>query len=165
MKPTEPLNSLNLPFLEEMYETYVRDAESLAPEWRRYFEQLGDGAGAKDGLRLRPSFRAPSLFNPVGEPWQKTRAGRPVTVEAVERTMASMQDRVDQLIRAYRSLGHSIARFNPLAFLRPKRPELDPKYYGFIEADMTRRFSCQTMHCPGPMALAEILDRLWNTYC
>src|SRR5207249_6948352 len=75
------------------------------------------------------------------------------------------QDRVDQLIRAYRSLGHSIARFNPLAFPRPKRPELDPKYYGFIEEDMARRFSCQTMHCEGPMTLAEILDRLWNTYC
>jgi 2-oxoglutarate dehydrogenase E1 component len=79
--------------------------------------------------------------------------------------MAGMQDRVDQLIRAYRSLGHSIARFNPLAFPRHKRPELDPKFYGFTEADMARRFSCQTMHCPGPLTLAEILDRLWNTYC
>src|ERR1043166_6591922 len=125
MKPTtEPPNSLNLPFLEEMYESYLRDPESLAPEWRCYFEQLGNGAGANNGLQLRPSFRAPSLFNPVGQPRQKIRGGGALTVEAVERTIAGMQDGVVQPTLACRALGHSIPRFNPRAFPRPKRPEL-----------------------------------------
>jgi len=157
MNQTIPVpNSANLPFVEGLYAEYLRQPSAVPEEWRRYFEVMENGERTQARPRPGPSFRPPSLFNPPA----------PVSARvAVERTMAGMQDRVDQLIRSYRFRGHTIARINPIGFPRPKRPELDPEYYGFTDADFDRRFSCQTMHCEGRLTLAEILDRLWNTYC
>jgi len=58
-----------------------------------------------------------------------------------------------------------IARLDPLNIPRPTPPELDPDFYGFTEADMDRRFACETMDGAGGLSLRSILDRLRNTYC
>ncbi|NCY03548.1 MAG: hypothetical protein EBX36_11730, partial [Planctomycetia bacterium] len=34
----------NLAFLEELFEQYQHDPASVDPEWRSYFDSLGDGA-------------------------------------------------------------------------------------------------------------------------
>ncbi len=170
-QPVRLPSSLNLPFVEGLYEDYLHDPLSVSPEWRRYFEVMENGEHAMDRPRLGPSLRPSGLFSPRVESGPQPSldvAAQCFGAEreaVVERTMAGMQDRVDQLIRSYRFRGHSIARINPLGFPRSKRPELDPKHYGFTEADLERRFSCQTMACDGPLTLSEILNRLWNTYC
>ncbi len=79
--------------------------------------------------------------------------------------MALLQDRVDQLVRAYRVRGHLVANIDPLGMPRPHLPELDPEYYGFTEADMDRPFSTDTIHGPDVLTLRRILERLRNTYC
>src|SRR5204863_8891748 len=53
----------------------------------------------------------------------------------------------------------------PLGLRSEYPPELNPSTYGFMPTDMERLFSCETISCDGEMTLAEILDRLWNTYC
>ncbi|HMJ65018.1 MAG TPA: 2-oxoglutarate dehydrogenase E1 component [Candidatus Binatia bacterium] len=149
--------ALNLSFVEGLYADYLRDRDSVAPEWREYFDHLANGDGAVEA-QLGPSFRPFSLFNPP--------SGR-----AIERQLDGArpsgvkQERVDQLIRAYRFRGHMIARINPLGFPRSYPPELDPKFYGLTPADMEQSFSCETLVPQGRLTLAEILDRLWNTYC
>src|SRR5687768_9409106 len=141
--------SLNLSFLEGLYADYLRDRDSVLPEWREYFDRLGNGDGAQ---RVGPSFRPFSLFNPP--------SGR-----STDGVLETKQERVDQLIRAYRFRGHMIARINPLGFPRSYPPELDPKFYGFTPVDMDQVFSCETLVPHGRLTLAQILDRLWNTYC
>jgi 2-oxoglutarate dehydrogenase E1 component len=76
-----------------------------------------------------------------------------------------LQERVDQLIRNYRVRGHVSAKLDPLGRFNPPPPELDPHFYGFIDADMERRFACDTMSESGTLTLREILDRLAQTYC
>ncbi len=56
---------------------------------------------------------------------------------------AVRQDRVDQLVRAYRVRGHMVAQIDPLGLPRPPQPELDPAFYGFTEEDMDRPFSAR----------------------
>jgi 2-oxoglutarate dehydrogenase complex dehydrogenase (E1) component-like enzyme len=34
------MNPANLPFVEELYEKFLRDASSVSPEWREYFSQV-----------------------------------------------------------------------------------------------------------------------------
>ena len=92
-----------------------------------------------------------------------TQAG--VAVEALEAQSASLQDKVDQLIRAYRICGHLIAQIDPLGLPRPTPPEIEPAHYGLTEADMGRVFSCQTLDEKGFLTLREIIDKLHNTYC
>lgn len=180
MDTTERLPAnLNLAFIEDLYTAYVRDPEAVPPVWRRYFEELDaqDPAGANGHrpTQVGPSFAAGSLFNPPrvvvttnGATPAPANAGaapamepRPTTTEET----SSLQDRVDQLIRAYRVRGHNIARIDPLGLPRPQPPELHPKFYGFTLDDMDRRFSCDTMAQGGQLPLSEIYSRLRNTYC
>src|SRR5688572_16291754 len=147
----QTLETLNLSFVEGLYADYLRDRESVLPEWRDYFDQLTNGDRTGNGHAEGPSFRPFSLFNP------------PARQAALDGVSEATQERVDQLIRAYRFQGHMIARINPLGFPRTYPPELDPKFYGLT--DMDQVFSCKSLVPEGRLTLAEILDRLWNTYC
>ncbi len=155
-------NSLSLGFIEDLYASYLRDATSVSADWRRYFKQLGNGNGhgaASNGARTGPSFRPSSVFNPSS----RGDAGTAASVRELE--MALLQDRVDQLVRAYRVRGHMVARIDPLGLPRPHLKELDPETYGFTAADMDRPFSTDTIHGPAVLPLGRILERLRNTYC
>lgn len=149
-------NSLNLAFVESLYIDYLRDPLSVSLDWRRYFEGFSQSEASSGRTRLGPSFRPSSLFDPPSKDGA-------TSLGEVE--VAALQDRVDQLIRNYRVRGHMIARIDPLDLPRPHPAELDPEFYGFTEADMERRFSCETIQCNGPLKLHEILERLRNTYC
>ena len=50
------------------------------------------------------------------------------TGTAGEERVAFLQDRVDQLVRAYRVRGHLMAEIDPLGRPRPGLPELDPQF-------------------------------------
>jgi 2-oxoglutarate dehydrogenase E1 component len=149
-------NSQNLSFIESLFADYLRDPESVPPDWRSYFQAMRGGNGLS-GQALAPRFAPWSIFNPPG-----SSGNGDVSEQA---TGAILQERVDQLIRNYRVRGHMIARVDPLDMPRPTPPELDPEFYGFTEADMGRQFACETMRSEGTLTLWEILDRLRNTYC
>jgi 2-oxoglutarate dehydrogenase E1 component len=73
----------------------------------------------------------------------------------------ALQERVDMLVRNYRVRGHTIAHIDPLQQPRPEPAELDPRSYGFTDADMS-----QTVSFAGrPQTLRAVVDRLRNTYC
>ena len=78
---------------------------------------------------------------------------------------AFLQDRVDQLVRAYRVRGHLTAEIDPLGRPRPGLPELDPTFYDLTNEDMDRVFSTDTIEGPQSMSLRQIIRRLHNTYC
>ncbi|HEX4645162.1 MAG TPA: thiamine pyrophosphate-dependent enzyme, partial [Verrucomicrobiae bacterium] len=151
-------DSLNLPFLENLYADYLRDPDSISPAWRNYFKTFGNGEAPGTSARLGPSFRPGSLFNPVAAP--RFEAAPPD-----EGRIAGLQDRVNQLIRNYRVRGHIIARIDPLGRPRSVPPELDPVFLGFTESDLDRFIPNQTIQCQGPLTVRKILERLRNTYC
>ena len=70
------------------------------------------------------------------------------------------------LIRVYRVRGHLMANFDPLG-LEGKRyhPELDPKTYGFTEADMDRPIFLDNVLGLETATLREIVQILRETYC
>ena len=151
-------NSLNLPFVESLYADYARDPNSVAPEWRRYFE-IWESADAAPPPRMESDVRAAETLAPA------ERLNGDGETEPSSERMSHLQDRVDQLIRAYRISGHMVAKIDPLDMPRPRPAELDPQSYGLTEADMGRKFSCQTLHPEAPLSLREIIQRLHNTYC
>ncbi len=79
--------------------------------------------------------------------------------------MAIRQDRVDQLIRAYRVRGHMIANVDPLGIQRPDHRELDPSFYKLTDEDLDTAFSSRTIFGTETLTLREIIQRLRNTYC
>ncbi|PJB61231.1 MAG: 2-oxoglutarate dehydrogenase E1 component [Armatimonadetes bacterium CG_4_9_14_3_um_filter_66_14] len=152
-------NTLSLPFAEGLYADYLHNSQSVPPDWRRYFEALPTETPGAAEFRREPSFRPSSLFNHGGD-----NGGAGAGQLRVSR-VALMQDRVDQLIRAYRVRGHLVAKLDPLGRPRPEQVELDHKFYGFTDEDLGRPFSVRTIHGHDVLPLREILNHLRNTYC
>jgi 2-oxoglutarate dehydrogenase E1 component len=152
-------SSLNLGFLEELYNDFLTDPSSVSADWRRYFQEITGPTRPAVAPKLGPSFKPTSLFNPNGG------NGQVADDRLRDWEMVVLQDRVDQLIRAYRVRGHMIANLDPLGIPRPGQPELDLGYYGFTDADLDRPFSTDTIQGPNILSLRGIIGRLRNTYC
>ncbi len=168
------LNSLSLEFVEGLYADYLRDAESVSPDWRKYFDELPrtDGSNGANGSALHAAMTAPAIAEATPRLVSSTVAStNGVATEFAPHAqhdaaeVALLQDRVDQLVRAYRVRGHLVADLDPLGMPRPQLPELDPRSYGFTEADMDRAFSTDTIEGTQMMTLGRILERMRNTYC
>jgi 2-oxoglutarate dehydrogenase E1 component len=156
--PEALVNSGNLAFVEQLYMQYLRAPLSLPPAWRAYFEQMAAGDRFGSRSNLGPSFRPHSIFNPFTR-----RDGDAGPRSGVQ--VAVSQDRVDELVRAYRVRGHLVAAVDPLHHCLPHPPELKPGYYGFTKGDLGRTFSSRTIHGAARRTLREIILLLRNTYC
>ncbi len=155
-------SSLNLPFVEQLYREYLRNPAAVPAAWREYF----DGLPAPDGLLDQNA--APSSRAPLGDaPQPAPRFGGPALLDGgpAGREAAVKQDRLDQLVRAYRVRGHIIAQFDPLHHPHPHCPELSIAHYGFRPEDLDRPFSVRTISGSPVRTLREILFLLRNTYC
>ena len=81
------------------------------------------------------------------------------------RDAGSNQERVDNLIRAYRERGHVMAKLDPLGRSSGDHPELSLAYYGFGEDDLNLKFSAKLGRETAGRSLREIVSRLRDIYC
>ncbi|MFT5432365.1 MAG: 2-oxoglutarate dehydrogenase E1 component [Myxococcota bacterium] len=149
---SQGLNTGSLAFVEALYEDFLRDPLSVEPQWREYFRTQTNG---HDRQTVGPTFEARSVFNPARS---RRRDNNPLDV-------AARQDKVDQLIRAYRVRGHMIAKLDPLGIEREAHPELELEHYELTQEDLDRSFSARTISGSQTLTLRTILGRLRNTYC
>jgi 2-oxoglutarate dehydrogenase E1 component len=131
----------NLDLLEENYERWQKNPESLDPSWLAFFEgfELGD-------LKLRNGAAALAAAPPA------------------ELGDQPLQTRVDGLVYAYRTLGHTIARIDPLAEKRPQNPLLSLRELGFSEKDLDLVVSSKFFLDARKMTLREMIALLESIY-
>ncbi len=151
----------NAPFVEELYESYLDNPQSVSPEWRDYFDrmQLLPGLGGSD---------APDVAHaPIVQSFaQRARQGSLRMPAQTERAVERKQIYVLWLIHAHRFMGARWAQLDPLKRVpRPNIPELEPAYYDLAEADLETEFNTGTLVGPERMTLREILQALRETYC
>jgi 2-oxoglutarate dehydrogenase E1 component len=143
-----PVTNLgNLRYLEELYDSYRRNPESVDRAWQSYFAEL-----ARD---------LPAASNGRGVDLQK----HDEDSVAGSTLSSTLQDQLNELVRAYRTIGHRAARLDPLDLQIAAEPALDPAYYGFTAERMDQLFPSVGLHWPGPLTLREIVDRLRRSYC
>ena len=145
------INPDNLLFVEEVYHQWSRDPNSVSQEWRDYFgaqEMSGNGT-----YRSEPSFRPASIFA----------AGKAHGDAGAEADIYK-QERVDQLIRAYRVRGHRIANLDPLGQRTESFSELELGHYGLQESDRELVFAAASLGFQR-LTLREIESLLRTTYC
>ena len=148
----------NAPFIEALYEAYLRDPQSVEPRWRGYFDELqrlDDGPADVSHTEIQARFA------------RLAREGRPATaVAGVQGRLGEKQFGVLQLIAAYRFQGARHASVDPLERQeKPNIAELDPAFYGLTDADMESVFNTGTLFAPREMKLRDILAFLRDTYC
>jgi 2-oxoglutarate dehydrogenase E1 component len=147
----------SLVYVEDLYANYLRDPASAPPAWQHYFAALTNGELNGGPAMSGPAFHPYSVFNPPA-------ARRAGPAELSEPAVADLQERVDSLIRSYRSRGHIIAQIDPLRQPKSEPPELDPAYHGLTAADLDHPFACATMEPEHLLPLREIIERLRSTY-
>ena len=174
--PTADLpGNLSLAYAEELYARFLSDPGAVDRDWREYFERVApsdrnQGSGFADRPQTAPERRQGGLFR-AGQAVEGQSAALPANPApdsagaTSARELADLQDRVDQLVRAYRVRGHLLADLDPLGLPRPEQPELEMSYYGLGEADLDRTVSARTIFGTGSATLRQVLERLSNTYC
>ena len=151
------INPDNLAFCEQVYEAMLADPNSVSQEWRDYFSRQEMSKNGGPSYRVEPNFEPSSLFAARGN-------GRAGGASATGGVDIFKQEKVDQLIRAYRVRGHRIAKLDPLGRQSESFSELELAHYGLSEKDLDLRFSASSLGYE-MLSLREILDLLRSTYC
>ncbi len=184
---TSFLQGTNAAYIEQMQEQFARDPASVSEQWRQFFEGLQEtGTAPEDGNGHAPSWARESepvegnkdllaaLTGDYGASESELRqkiaaragaAGFDLTpVASFRATQDSI--RALMLIRAYRVMGHLIAKLDPLDLTEPKRhKELRPETYGFTEADFDRPIFIDRVLGLEMATVRQILKILRRTYC
>ena len=110
---TSLVNAFNAGLLEETYERWRRDPASVDANWSAFFEGFELGTSPVDK-------KGPAAVLLKSEP--ETGEVAIPAIPAGLRPELPLQTRVDGLVYAYRTLGHTIARIDPLTDVRPEQP-------------------------------------------
>ncbi len=131
----------NLDLIDDQYRRWESDPDSVDATWRAFFEgfELGNTPYRNGAATLAAPSRAGTVEDPS-------------------------QTRVDGLVYAYRTLGHTIARVNPLADQRPENPLLTLRELGFSEKDLDLQASSKFFLNGKKMSLRAMIAKLEEIY-
>jgi 2-oxoglutarate dehydrogenase E1 component len=183
---TSFLDGGNAAYIEDLYARYLANPSAVDAEWQAFFQSLKDGQAEVAKAANGPSWRRPNwpqrangeLVAALTGDWSevekaigdKVRAKAQATgVElSAEHVQQATRDSIHalMLIRAYRARGHFHANLDPLG-LEPhnNEEELDPRSYGFGEADLDRPIFLDKVLGLEFATLREIIAILRRTYC
>jgi 2-oxoglutarate dehydrogenase E1 component len=173
----------NAEYIEDLYQRYEADPTAVDAEWQRFFASLREGSG---NGRTTPSWQRPDwpvrprgdLIAALDGDWAEVAktvgdkiSGKAQT-KGAEVSAAAIQQatrdsvRALMLIRAYRIRGHLHANLDPLGLAPPvDDDELDPRSYGFTDADLDRKIFIDGVLGLEFASLNEIVAILRRTYC
>src|SRR6202050_1357662 len=181
------LQGTNAPYIDDIYARYEQDPASVDSEWQEFFKSLKDQPAdvrknaegpswARDNWPLAPRDELTSALDGnwpgVIEKLVGTKLAAKAQAKGAELTAADLHQatrdsvRALMLIRAYRMRGHFHARLDPLGIEPPRdREELDPRSYGFTEADFERKIFLDHVLGLEYASLREIVAICERTYC
>ncbi len=178
----------NAEYLEQMYARYAADPAAVDEVWQEFFRQLGDAeldvkaeaSGPSWARNDWPPQPSDDLTSSLTGEWPEqveakaagkkikekaAASGVEVSDEAIKRAVLD-SIRALMIIRAYRIRGHLIADIDPLGMRdQTPHPELDPKSYGFSDADMDRPIFIDKVLGLDIATMRQIMDIVKRTYC
>lgn len=152
------LAGANATYVEDLYELFLSDPESVDSQWRSVFETL---PVVNDHLPEQPHSRIRDYFRRLAT--EMTYQSTPVNDPDVD----AKQVKVLQLINAYRFRGHQQANLDPLGlWQRESVPDLDPAFHYLSEEDFKEIFNVGSFAIGREsMKLSDLYDALNKTYC
>ena len=129
------VNGWNAAFLDDAYARYKDDPESVEPDVRAFFRGFELGGSGEGGVS---------------------------TGEAGD---TGFHAKVDDLVFAYRDMGHLAAKLDP--FGRPSDAVdcLQLEHHGLTKSDLTREVNSSRLGMEGTLTLGDVIERLERTYC
>ncbi|MGY6411867.1 MAG: 2-oxoglutarate dehydrogenase E1 component [Alkalilacustris sp.] len=180
------LDGANAVYIDRLQARHAQDPSAVDDEWAAYFRALGEEAApsgpswARADWPPQPSDELTAALDgqwpaPPAPEEQKATAGKilkkaqeqgtPITDKQLRRAVLDSV-RALMIIRAYRIRGHLVADLDPLGMRdQTPHPELDPRSYGFTEADMDRPIFIDNVLGLEVAPLRQIIEILQRTYC
>ena len=160
------LHTNNGNYIDEMYEAWIKDPNSVHVSWDAYFRNIQNyGKSPSD------AFEAPPTIIPT-----VSGGAAGFVPEAPGNEDVVTHLKVQLLVRAYQVRGHQKAKIDPLGLSYgdaggvPK--ELTLSYYGFSEADLNKQITLGSGILPRfaeggkkTMTLREIIENCERLYC
>ena len=183
---TSFLDGSNAGYIEDLYARYETDPKAVDTEWQSFFQSLKDNAADVVKNAHGPSWSRPDwpplpgsdLVAALDGNWGEVGTAVGVKLKAqaqgsgVELSSADVERatrdsvRALMLIRAYRGRGHFHANLDPLGLEPTKNEEeLDPRTYGFTDADLDRRIFLDKVLGLEFGTIRNIVAILRRTYC
>ncbi len=145
----------NADYLEELYDLFLKNPESVDTKWREYFQKLSQ-AGSPDVSHadIRKQFL------------QLAKQPQARQVSSNDAIFERKQAAVNKWINAYREYGHLAAKINPLGQVRPHPAQLKLSYYPDLNLqDYDQVFRTESLFPEGKAPLRDIIAKLEATYC
>ena len=180
------LQGTNAAYIDDLYARYEQNPASVDTDWQEFFKSLKDAPAdvlknaegpswGRDNWPLTPRDELTSALDgnwaqvekAVGTKIAAKAQAKGVEVSAADVNLATRDlVRALMLIRAYRMRGHFHAKLDPLGIEAPRdREELDPRTYGFTEADFDRKIFLDHVLGLEYGSLREIVAICERTYC
>jgi len=183
------MQGANAEYLEQLYAQYANDPSAVDAAWVEFFQALGDAetdvkaeaAGPSWMRRDWPPTPNDDLTAALTGEWapaadEAKGAEKKIKAKAAEKGVELSEDAIKRavldsiralmIIRAYRIRGHLVADLDPLGMRdQTPHPELDPKSYGFTEADMDRPIFIDKVLGLDFASMRQIIDIVKRTYC
>ena len=176
----------NAGYVEDLYARFEQDPDEVDVQWRDFFQSLKDEKASALRIAHGPSWQRQDwpqpahgeLLSALAGDWDEVRktvgdklaaraqtAGVELSAPAVQQATRN-SIRALMLIRAYRARGHFHADLDPLGLEPPKdEQDLDPRSYGFTDADLDRTIFLDRVLGLQFGTLREILVIVRRTYC
>ncbi|MEP6713250.1 MAG: 2-oxoglutarate dehydrogenase E1 component [Ferruginibacter sp.] len=143
MKDFQYITSQHPAYIENLYNDFIKNPESVDSEMRKFFEGF--------------DFAVSSVQQPA--PMSKQNG-----LAAVSSTQLDKEFAVYQLIQAYRKKGHLVAKTNPIRERKNRHANLELNNFGLAEEDLDKEFEAGKFLKIGRSALKEIVAHLQKTY-
>jgi 2-oxoglutarate dehydrogenase E1 component len=183
---TSFLNGTNAAYIEDLYARYEANPASVDAEWQAFFQGLKDDTADVERSARGASWKQPNwplradgdLVAALDGNWAETEKALGDKIKAkaqaasAELSAAGVQQATRDsihalmLIRAYRIRGHFHAKLDPLDLVpEANEEELDPRSYGFSDADLDRKIFLDMVLGLEFASMREIVAILRRTYC
>ncbi|UGV24369.1 2-oxoglutarate dehydrogenase E1 component [Rhodopseudomonas boonkerdii] len=179
------LQGANATYIDDLYARFEKDPSSVDAEWQEFFKSLKDTSADVRKNAAGPSWEKSNwpvtpnddLTHALDGNWAKVEKaiGAKLAAKAEKGEQVPVGDLIQatrdsvralMLIRAYRMRGHFHANLDPLGIEGVKdHEELDPKSYGFTDADLDRKIFIDNVIGLEYGTLREITAILQRTYC
>ncbi|MFN7053276.1 MAG: 2-oxoglutarate dehydrogenase E1 subunit family protein, partial [Gemmobacter sp.] len=184
------MDGANADYIDQLQARYATDPNSVDAGWAAFFKAMGDSeldakraaAGPSWARADWPPQASDDLTAALTGEWplapvkDAKAAGSKIAAKAAETGVALTDAQIQRavldsiraimIIRAYRIRGHLIADIDPLGMRdQTAHPELDPKSYGFTEADMDRPIFIDNVLGLTHASMRQIMDIVKRTYC
>ena len=155
----------NATYVEDLYESYLKDPNGVPEQWRDYFDKLPRVDSAVNQIQDVPHSVIRDRFAQISKMRVRTEATVAHDSQATE--YERKQVRVVQLISAFRQRGHQKAKLDPLGLAeREEVADLELGFHQLSTADFDTVFQTGSLHIgKADATLGEIFDALERTYC